>query len=218
MIGEEALAAEARRRDGEGALPDGAQLRVTIAYGLRDQVRGRGANRGRGQVELDLPASDPAIREALSRGPAPYIVRVRSAALGPNMSLAASRAGDVWRLNALAKQLELSAPSASSVAEATLSLIRRPPTIEDAMSAMERADGAEVDLASRAPCPICRQVPPPIPFEELQRRIGARHDEARLGRARGEEPAAASSRQEARARDDAAARDNDARPVARSRD
>lgn len=184
----------------EGELPEGATLRVTLAFG------GKARSAPRRQTEIELPASDSALREALSRGPAPFIVRVRGANLGPNMTLAATRAGDVWRLNTLAKQLSLAAPSAPFVAEQVVSLIRRPPTIEDAMSAIERVDDAFIDMSSSGGCQLCgRKVLPPIPYEELERRIGRRYDEARLGREpQGEEYSALASRYEAMARDDQA--------------
>ena len=113
--------------------------------------------------------------------------------------LACSRSRDLRDLNAFARQLEAAPPSAPVVADAQLARIRRPPTMADAMAAVEAADGAQIEVtAGRPPVAMGKTPPPPASAQQLREETERRWRRERMGERRREQARAETRRAEAR--------------------
>lgn len=175
---------------------DGVQLRVTIVTMASPAARDHA--RARTYSEIELPADDALIEQIGARGADCYIAKVQGD-LGPNLMLACSRSRDLRDLNAFARQLEAAPPSAPVVADAQLARIRRPPTMADAMAAVEAADGAQIEVtAGRAPVAMGKTPTPPASAQQLREETERRWRRERMGERRREQARAETRRAEAR--------------------
>ncbi len=145
-------------RDDLIGIDDGVRLRVTIVTMASPAARDHMSSRT--YREIELPADDAELEQAAAIGADCYVAKVEGS-LGPNLMLACSRSRDLRDLNAFARQLEAAPPSAPVVADAQLGRIRRPPTMADAMAAVNAADSAPIEVSpSRA---AVSMGPPPGP-------------------------------------------------------
>ncbi len=173
---------------------DGVKLRVTVVTVATSTPRDHARNRT--YSEIELPADDALIEQVGGLGTDCYIAKVQGP-LGPNLMLACTRSHDLRDLNAFAKQLEAAPPSAAVVADAQLGLIRRPPTMADAMAAVEAADSAQIEVgAGRAAVSMGKTPPAPASAQLLREEAERRWRRERMGERRREAAGAERARVE----------------------